>query len=78
MRHARAAELNARIVAALRAEPFDSTGFVMLLDGDRDSMARRLEAAHAAFAAQVAGLTQSERREMAERLENDLDRHSRR
>ena len=67
-RSARAAEMNARILAALRAEPFDAAGFAQLLHGDRDALQRRLDAAHAAFASEIADLSPAERAAMADRL----------
>lgn len=67
-RNARAAAMNARILAALRAEPFDAEAFVTLMHGDRDALQRRLDAAHEAFAAEIAGLSPAERAAMAARL----------
>lgn len=67
-REAHAAETNARIVAALRAEPFDAEGFARLLNGDREAFERRLAAARDAFAGEVAGLSPAERAAMADRL----------
>lgn len=67
-RAARAAEMNARILAALQAEPFDAAVFVQLMDGDREALEQRREAAHEAFAAEVANLGPAERAAMADRL----------
>jgi len=68
-RRARADEINAGILAALRAEPFDAAAFSRLIDGDREALARRLDAAREAFAAEVAALSPAERQAMAERLQ---------
>lgn len=68
-RRARAAEMNARILTALRADPFDAPGFSQLMDGDREALARRLDAVREAFAAEVADLSPAERQAMADRLQ---------
>lgn len=68
-RRARAAEAQARLLAALRAEDFDTAGFVAMLHAERTETQRRLDAAHAAFAAQLGALSPADRRAMADRLE---------
>lgn len=75
MRRARAAQMNAALAAALRAEPFDAQAFASLLSGDRDEAARRVDAAHQVLAAQIQALTAAERATMAARFEAGL-RHS--
>ena len=74
-RHARAAEINARMLAVLRADPFDPAAFATAMAGDSEERARRLDAAHALFAQQVARLTPQQRHEMAERFEEGLEHH---
>ncbi|MCW1932551.1 periplasmic heavy metal sensor [Pararhodobacter zhoushanensis] len=76
-RRARNAELNARMLAGLRADPFDPQAFATVMAGDRDERARRLDTVHADFAAQVAQLTPEQRRAMADRFEEGLRRHDR-
>ncbi|MCB1391359.1 MAG: hypothetical protein KDK12_19785 [Rhodobacteraceae bacterium] len=67
-RRERAAALNARLLEALRGDPFDAEAFARLMQGDREALERRLDAAHAAFAEQVAALSPAERQDMAARL----------
>ncbi len=71
-RRARAAEINARILAGLRTEPFDTEGFARLMEGDREAINRHIDAANAAIATALARLTPPERQAMAERLERRL------
>jgi len=68
-RRAQAAATNARLLAVLRADPFDAEAFAQILQGDREAMERRLDAAHAAFARQLESLDSAARRAMADRLE---------
>lgn len=70
-RRARFEAANARIIALLRAEPFDAEAFGAVLNGDREALERRLNAARRAFAEQVAHLSPAERQAMAARLEAD-------
>ena len=67
-RRARSRQLNERILAALRSEPFDAGAFVALLDGDRAMIEERLGAANAAFTHQLGALSPAERQAMADRL----------
>ncbi|PTW99118.1 periplasmic heavy metal sensor [Pararhodobacter aggregans] len=76
-RRARTEALNARILDALRAEPFDAPGFSRLIDGDREALARRLDAAREAFATEVADLSPTERQAMADRLQEYWSEHAR-
>lgn len=68
-RRARAAEMNAGLIASLRAEPFDPAAFAALMEGDREALERRLRAANAAFASQLSELTPAQRAAMAAELE---------
>lgn len=77
-RRARAAMLNAALVEALRAEPFDVETFASLLAGDRDDAARRVDAAHRVLAGQIATLSAAERAALARRFEANLRGDSRR
>ena len=77
-RRARAAEATAALVAAFRAEPFDPEGFARLMTGDRAAHIRRVDAANAAFAAEVARLSPGDRQAMADRLANADPREDRR
>jgi len=70
-RRARMEATNARIIALLRSDPFDAAGFTAALTGDREALARRLDAARLAFAERVAALTPAERQAMAAQLETD-------
>ncbi|MCB1407355.1 MAG: hypothetical protein KDK01_14155 [Rhodobacteraceae bacterium] len=75
-RYARASELNARILEMLRAESFDAQAFASLLGAERARNEVRLVAAQTAFAQRVAALTQEQRRDMADRLAEALQRRS--
>ena len=72
-RRERAAAMNASLLAALRSEPFDPAQFAALMQGDRDALQQRIDAANAAFAAQLAALTPAQRAEMADELEERWD-----
>lgn len=72
-RRERVERMNADIIAALRADPFDGEVLAVLLDGERDAITRRMQAARAAFVAQVAALSSAERAEMARSLERAWD-----
>lgn len=76
-RRARAEAMNVRIMEMLRAEPFDRDAFAALLGGERDAMARRMEAAQTAFTDRVAALSHDERVEMAERLQSSWEHRPR-
>ena len=76
-RRAAAAEISARMLASLRSEPFDAEAFAATLAGESDERARRLNAAHAAFARQVSQLTPDQRRAMADRFEESIQRDER-
>ncbi len=71
-RRARTAALNARMIEALRAEPFDPAGFVAIMSGERDHMTSRLDAAHGALAERIGTLTQAQRQTMAEAFAQGL------
>ena len=77
-RRARAAAATDALVSALRADPFDPAGFARLMTGDREARNRRVDAANAAFAAEVARLTPADRMAMAERLATAGPRDDRR
>lgn len=77
-RRARAAASNARMIEALRAEPFDPANFLAVLSSDRDDMASRLDAAHAALAERIAALTTAERQAMADHFAASLHEQPRR
>lgn len=66
---------NARILALLRAQPFDVDAFSAALDADHGAMRRRMDAARRAFAQQVGALTAAQRQEMATQLESDWAQH---
>jgi len=72
-RRARMAELNAQLIEALRREPFDAEAFATLMQGDRAALERRLAAANAAFAAQLAGLSPAQRQALAGELEEEWE-----
>lgn len=73
-RAARIEAMNARVLAILRAQPFDVDAFSAYLDGDREAAQARIEAARAAFAERVAQMSDAERAEMADRLERNIRR----
>jgi len=68
-RHARSLQMNARILDMLRAEDFDADAFAVLLGGERDRIAARLDAAQRAFAQAVAGMDSAQRMQMVTQLE---------
>jgi uncharacterized membrane protein len=67
-RRARTERTHAEIIALLRSDPFEAEAFERVLDGEREAVMRRLQAARQAFAARVADLTPAERAAMAVEL----------
>lgn len=77
-RRSREGRVNAELLAALRAEPFDPESFSEILRVDREGALSRLDLAHAALADQIARLSPEAREAMASRFESGLRERNRR
>ncbi|WP_209426587.1 periplasmic heavy metal sensor [Pararhodobacter sp. SW119] len=75
--HAEMAEREAEMLALLRAEEFDATAFVDLLDARRRMMDLRAEDAQSVFVSLLATLNPAERAAVADRYEARRERRSR-
>lgn len=63
-----------RMLAALRADPYDPDALAAVLEGQRSRVAARVDEARHVMLAEIAAMTPEERAAFANRLESRIDR----